>query len=112
MLRILVLLLLLPVSVCALQGRGEPGYDYLSRWGDVSFNHWRHQNRVETCEACHHLGVNLGRCASCHGVIEGLPQHKDVLHKSCINCHWQKKGPTECSGCHDPERVNDAIYRD
>lgn len=112
MLRILVLLLLLPVSVCALQGRGEPGYDYLSRWGDVSFSHWRHQNRVDSCETCHHLGVNMGRCATCHGVIAGLPQHKDVLHKSCINCHWQKKGPTECSGCHDPKRVNDSIYRD
>lgn len=112
MFRLLLLLLLLPAPLLALDQPGAEAYDYASRWGAVTFRHFEHQQRSGDCKTCHHLGVALGGCADCHGVIPKLPQLKDVLHKSCSSCHWQKRGPTECSGCHDPERLDEAVYGD
>ena len=110
--RLLILLLLLPTPLFASDGNGAESYDYPSRWGDVTFSHQRHQSRVGDCKACHHLGVELGKCGNCHGTIPDLPQLKDVLHKQCIGCHWKKNAPTECSGCHDPEHVDPSVYGD
>lgn len=108
----LLFLLFLPMPLLAQQGNGEEAYDYPSRWGNVTFDHRGHQRRIADCKSCHHLGVELGDCDSCHGVIKGLPQFKDVLHKQCITCHWHRRGPTECAGCHDPEHLDESVYDD
>ncbi len=112
MFRLLLLLLLLPAPLMAQENTGREVFDYASRWGMVTFNHREHQQRVGDCLICHHEGVEMGVCSNCHGVIPGLPQHKDVLHKKCINCHWKKSGPTDCAGCHDPERLDESVYGD
>jgi len=109
---LLILLLLLPVPLMALDESGVEVFEYGSPWGAVSFKHLQHQKRASNCLVCHHQGVELGGCGNCHGVIHNLPQFKDVLHKTCIGCHWNKKGPTECSGCHDPERLDESVYKD
>jgi hypothetical protein len=109
---LLLLLLLLPAPLLALDQAGPEALDYPSRWGIVTFKHFAHQKRVGNCRTCHHPGVEMGVCAGCHGTILGLAQRKDVLHKQCTGCHWQQQGPTECSGCHDPERLDEEVYRD
>lgn len=110
--RLLLLLLFIPAPLMALDHLGPDAIDYPSRWGIVTFRHLAHQNRVADCRTCHHQGVEMGPCVSCHGVIPGLPLFKDILHKQCVNCHWQKRGPTECAGCHDPERLDESVYND
>ena len=110
MFRLLLIILLIPAPLLALDGTGPEALDYPSRWGVVTFKHAKHQRRVSDCRTCHHLGTEMGSCVNCHGVIQGLPKLKDVLHKNCINCHWNKRGPTECAGCHDPERVDESVY--
>ncbi|WP_020674713.1 cytochrome c3 family protein [Geopsychrobacter electrodiphilus] len=113
MLRLLLLLfLLIPAPLLASDQTGPEAVEYPSRWGVVTFKHLSHQQRLGNCRICHHQGVEMGSCASCHGVIKGLPQLKDVLHKQCVNCHWQQHGPTECAGCHDPERLDESVYKD
>ncbi len=112
LLLILLMLLLLPAPLMAFDEFGAAAYDYPSRWGTVTFKHLAHQKRIGDCKVCHHQGVELGGCGNCHGVIPQLPLFKDVLHKSCSACHWKKYGPTECSGCHDPERLDEAVYND
>ena len=112
MFRLLLLLLLIPVPLMALDESGVEVFDYGSRWGAVRFQHLEHQKRVGDCRVCHHQGVEFGGCGNCHGVINKLPQFKDVLHKTCSACHWEKRGPTECSGCHDPERLDESVYKD
>ena len=112
MFRLLLLLLLLPAPLMALDESGVEAFEYDSRWGMVTFKHLAHQRRTSNCKVCHHLGVALGGCRDCHGTIQDLPQFTDVLHKTCTACHWNKKGPTECSGCHDPERMDESIYDD
>ncbi len=111
MFRLLIILLLFPVPLFALDEVGPEALDYPSKWGIVTFQHQRHQQYAD-CQACHHQGVEMGGCGNCHGVIPGLPQRKDVLHKKCLACHWQKNGPTECAGCHDPERLDESVYGD
>ncbi len=112
MFRLLLFLLLLPAPLMALEDSGYAAFDYASRWGTVTFTHLEHQKRVGNCMVCHHQGVEMGGCGNCHGVIQGLPQRKDVLHKKCITCHWKVRGPTECAGCHDPERLDERVYDD
>lgn len=112
MYRLIILLLLIPASVLAQDEAGFESIDYPSKWGIVTFDHQRHQQRAADCLACHHQGVEMGVCGNCHGVIPGLPLRKDVLHKKCTSCHWQSGGPTECSGCHDPERLDESVYND
>lgn len=112
MFRLLLLFLFLPATLLAYEDTGFEVFDYASRWGTVTFEHQEHQTLVFDCNVCHHQGVEMGACGNCHGVIQGLPQRKDVLHKKCVQCHWQKRGPTECSGCHDPERLDESVYND
>lgn len=68
--------------------------------GTVSFQHELHQERVNDCETCHHKGVELGACPSCHQISKAAPQGKDLFHQVCRECHKRQGGPTACAGCH------------
>lgn len=112
--RLLVVLILLSLSVSqhSLAAEGPKEIEFPSRWGIVTFQHHRHQARVPDCLVCHHQGAEMGACSSCHGVLPTTPLSKDVLHKQCKDCHREKRGPTECAGCHNPELVDESVFQD
>lgn len=109
---LLFIFLLLPVAASGQDMPAPESIDYASKWGIVTFEHQAHLQRAKDCLTCHHQGVEMGRCGNCHGVIPGLPVREDVLHKKCTQCHWTSGGPTGCSGCHDPERLDESVYDD
>lgn len=100
----------LPLHGWAAEGPGV--VEFPSRWGTVTFQHHRHQARTADCLACHHQGIEMGACRSCHGVLPTTPLSKDVLHKLCKNCHRDTRGPTECAGCHDPASADASAFQD
>ena len=102
--------LFFPATVFAAEGPEE--VEFSSRWGSVTFQHQVHQVRVADCSVCHHQGVEMGACSSCHGLLPATPLNKDVLHKLCKGCHREMKGPTNCAGCHDPETVDESVFND
>jgi cytochrome c553 len=59
--------------------------------GNITFQHWKHQERLKDCKKCH--------AAATGGKIEGLG--KDWAHNTCKKCHTDGgKGPTKCPDCH------------
>lgn len=112
--RFFLVLILISMSapLCSLAAEGPDKIEYPSRWGIVTFDHQRHQSRVGDCLACHHQGTEMGSCRSCHDILPTTPLHKDVLHKQCKNCHREKRGPTDCEGCHNPEFVDESVFQD
>ena len=68
--------------------------------GAVTFQHAKHQKRVEDCTTCHHEGVAAGACTSCHDAKPEAPKAKTVFHALCKSCHKTNDGPTKCKGCH------------
>lgn len=110
-----LLILILFVFFSPLQSFGAEGpeeIEFPSRWGIVFFDHHRHQARTGDCLVCHHQGAEMGGCSSCHGVLPTTPLSKDVLHKQCKDCHREKSGPTNCAGCHNPEYLDESVYKE
>lgn len=73
--------------------------------GVVDFPHHLHQNAIADCNACHSVFPKTA------GIIKDLKtqgklKKKQVMNKTCIKCHKEKKkagvktGPTKCSACH------------
>jgi len=73
--------------------------------GEVDFPHHLHQSAIADCNACHSIFPKTA------GVIKDLKiqgklEKKQVMNKTCIKCHKEKKkagvkaGPTKCSACH------------
>ncbi len=73
--------------------------------GDIDFPHHLHQNTIGDCNACHSVFPKTA------GIIKDLKEQKklkkkQVMKKTCIKCHKEKKnagekaGPTKCSQCH------------
>ena len=73
--------------------------------GDIDFPHHLHQNTIGDCNACHDIFSKTA------GIIKDLKEQKklkkkQVMNKTCIKCHKEKKkagekaGPTICSQCH------------
>ena len=63
--------------------------------GDVTFAHTLHQEMRQE--------IKDMSCATCHetetgGKIAALS--KEWAHKTCLQCHEKKDGPTKCDGCH------------
>ena len=112
--RLLLMLILfsLTAPLSSLAAEGPKKIEFPSRWGIVAFQHHRHQTRAADCLVCHHQGTEMGACRSCHGVFPTTPLRKDVLHKLCKDCHREKRGPTECVGCHNPEFVDESVFQD
>lgn len=111
-LSLLVILIGLSLPLSALAAEGPEAVEYPSRWGIVTFKHHLHQVRVKDCLKCHHQGVEMGSCSSCHGVLSTTPIRKDALHKQCKDCHREGRGPTDCAGCHNPEFIDESVFKD
>jgi cytochrome c7-like protein len=73
--------------------------------GVVDFPHHLHQKTIGDCNACHDIFPKTA------GIIKDLKEQKklkkkQVMNKTCIKCHKEKKkagekaGPTICSQCH------------
>jgi hypothetical protein len=101
--------LLVVMGACAavaLENKGAETFtlDGGSR-GVVPFPHYRHQNALADCNACHTLFPQE------QGAIMRLKQEgklaaKQVMNKHCIKCHRSEKragksaGPLSCAKCH------------
>ncbi len=79
-----------------------------ARMDAVVFNHKLHQEKVLSCQACHHKTVN--KCVSCHslageeagGFITLAEAYHDISSgNSCIGCHEKEKNKKDCAGCHN-----------
>lgn len=86
------------VAVAAEKGPAE--IKLPNKMGEITFAHQAHQGKVADCTACHHKGVEAGKCTGCHGVKAEAPAAKDAFHKQCKTCHQEKGGPTACKDCH------------
>ncbi len=73
---------------------------FSSPFGVVAYTHKVHEAMARSCELCHHEGVEEGKCKICHGVDPEAPEAKEAFHRLCKGCHMVKKGPVDCSGCH------------
>ncbi|MBW1893549.1 MAG: cytochrome c3 family protein [Deltaproteobacteria bacterium] len=73
--------------------------------GEVSFTHFKHQERLGDCNICHSFFPKSP------GAVEALKQKGDlkkkhIMNKLCIKCHKAEKkagksyGPVTCSKCH------------
>jgi hypothetical protein len=69
-----------------------------AKMGTVTLDHAKHTGLTD-CKTCHHLGVEAGKCSSCHDAKPEAPKSKDAFHKLCKDCH-KEKGPTKCKECH------------
>ncbi len=97
----MVLLGLLALAAPPVLAEGPERIDLPApRMGTVPFPHELHQERAESCEVCHHKGVESGPCHGCHDLGKGPPQGRDLFHKICKDCHKKEGGPTACNGCH------------
>jgi hypothetical protein len=63
-------------------------------FGEVTFEHAKHQERLKECTTCHADAKG--------GKIPGFSTNvvKDDAHKVCKSCHDKKEKPTGCKGCH------------
>ncbi|MCK4414825.1 MAG: cytochrome c3 family protein [Candidatus Eisenbacteria sp.] len=66
----------------------------------VAFSHAEHADGYGLdCATCHHLE----RCRACHDIRAKqaeVSSVEDALHASCLGCHTETSGPTECAACH------------
>ncbi|MFO7748974.1 MAG: cytochrome c3 family protein [Desulfobacteraceae bacterium] len=73
--------------------------------GMISFPHSLHQNALEECTVCHSI-FPMEKGSIDRLKAEGTLKKKQVMYRSCIQCHRDKKkagesyGPTSCSQCH------------
>lgn len=108
--QIIAALIIVAVGACAaaaaLENRGTESIvlDGGSR-GVVPFPHFRHQEALADCNACHSLFPKE------QGAIVRLKQEgqlvgKQIMNKHCIKCHRAEKkagnkaGPVSCTKCH------------
>ena len=86
--------------------------------GAVLFDHTRHQDRIDSCAACHHelFGSEVAvSCAECHGdeVEADDFEHDDFkeFHSGdCATCHEQSSGDEQagsCRNCHPGVQDNE-----
>jgi hypothetical protein len=86
------------------QGAKDIKLDGGSR-GMVPFPHHLHQNAIADCNACHSIFPKTAGIIK-DLKIQGKLKKKQVMNKSCIKCHREKKkagvkaGPITCSQCH------------
>jgi len=99
----------------ALAGVGPETIVLKAKMGNVTFQHYKHQEKVK-CGECHHekgpdgkqvpyhKGMKIKKCADCHNKSfsnKKLSKVKNAFHQNCKSCHKkQHSGPTKCKGCH------------
>lgn len=73
--------------------------------GMVPFPHSLHQTTLEDCTVCHSI-FPMEKGSIDRLKAEGTLKKKQVMYRSCMECHRDKKkagensGPTSCSQCH------------
>ena len=95
---------------------GQPDFTILNaapeelaqaQMGTVPFSHVGHEDFTDNCRVCHH--VSMKSCAQCHrlqkdettGAVKLAQAMHDIASPhSCVGCHEQAKGNTDCAGCH------------
>ena len=97
---------LVPVSGIMAQDNGRPELTLNGgSKGPVLFKHQLHQTIVEVCAVCH-KDFEKKPGALDAAKEAGVLKAKQVMNKTCIACHREKKnagekfGPTSCSACH------------
>lgn len=112
-----------PLNTIPRLKRNQPDMTLIASWLDrpeitvkaaakqmdpVPFNHERHENKVESCLACHH--ESLQECSVCHTEIGddkgGFVRLDQAMHnidseQSCIGCHQSVQQEENCAGCHE-----------
>lgn len=99
-------LLLFASPAIAGQNKGGENFDIDggSR-GKVPFPHWKHQDTLKDCNACHTMFPQQAGAIQSLQAQEKL-KSKQVMNKLCIACHRTEKrggkphGPTRCGDCH------------
>lgn len=73
--------------------------------GPVPFKHHLHQDVVKDCQVCHKdFPQEQGALEAAK--LAGTLKKKQVMNKTCISCHREKKkagektGPVSCKTCH------------
>ena len=73
--------------------------------GDIRFPHHEHQDVLGDCQICHDIfPQKKGSIAD--SVAKGDLKKKQVMNKTCIQCHRDRKkagqsfGPVNCNDCH------------
>lgn len=73
--------------------------------GNIPFNHHLHQDAVGDCQVCH-KDFEQKQGALAGAKKAGTLKAKQVMNKTCIQCHRAKKkageksGPVSCNDCH------------
>ncbi len=73
-------------------------------YGDVDFNHKKHQENLKDCDACHKVFAK--EAGSIEKAIAAGTLKKKAAMKECVDCHKATKakgtatGPTKCKECH------------
>ena len=111
--RIILTILLLSFLVGAVvvaaqnQGNKEIKIDGGKR-GAITFPHHLHQDVLGNCNACHSIFPKSPGAIK-ELIVKKELKKKQVMNKTCIKCHKEKKkagenaGPTRCSECHVKE---------
>lgn len=71
------------------------------------------ETKVVSCKGCH-----LADPFSAEAIKEKNPKNhhndkpglKAAMHRNCIDCHENMKGPTGCQDCHQRTKEGDAFY--
>ncbi len=77
--------------------------------GNVFFPHRVHENSLQDCNVCHSVFPEVPGAID-EAKEKGTLKAKEVMNKTCIQCHRDQKmqgvqsGPTTCSKCHSSER--------
>lgn len=97
---------LIPVSGIMAQDTGRPELTLNGgSKGPVPFKHQLHQTVVKDCAVCH-KDFEKKPGALDEAKQAGALKAKQVMNKTCIACHREKKkageksGPTSCNACH------------
>ena len=86
------------------QGKKEISL-YGGKSGNVLLNHHLHQDAVGDCQVCH-KDFEQKEGALDAAKKSGALKAKQVMNKTCIQCHRDKKkagekaGPVSCNDCH------------
>lgn len=73
--------------------------------GDITFPHHDHQDALGDCMICHDL-FSQRKGAIADSIAKGDLRKKQIMNKSCIQCHRDRKktgksyGPVNCNACH------------
>ena len=102
---VLVFLLLLIHPLSAMDRGGESLEIDGGSKGNILFPHRVHQDVLGNCKVCHDFFAQK-KGAIAESVTKGDLKKKQIMNKTCIQCHRDRKkagqsfGPINCNDCH------------